>query len=92
MIKIQWLPLIINGKSTDKALFCLYEEIYFICVTYLFDLGLVLKFQFSFVYIIFKFCYLADTFILSDLQMRTIEAIKTNKKAIIFKCYISILL
>ncbi len=66
MIKMQWLPLILNGKSTDKALFCLYEEIDFICVTYLFDLGLVLKFQFSFViyiYIIFTFCYLADTFI-----------------------------
>ncbi len=40
MIKMQWLPLILNGKSTDKA-FCLYEEIYFICVTYLFDLELV---------------------------------------------------
>ncbi len=86
MIKMQWLPLILNGKSTDKALFCLYEEIYFICVTYLFDLGLVLKFQFSFViyiYIIFTFCYLADTFIQSDLQMRTIEAININKRAII---------
>ncbi len=92
---MQWLLLILNGKSTDKALFCLYEEIYFICVTYLFDLGLVLKFQFSFViyiYIIFQFCYLADTFIQSDLQMRTIEVIKTNKRAIICKCYISILL
>ncbi len=33
MIKTQWLLLILNGKSTDKALFCLYEEIYFICVT-----------------------------------------------------------
>ncbi len=44
MIKMQWLPLILNVRSTDKALFCLYEEIYFICVTYLFDLGFVLKF------------------------------------------------
>ncbi len=35
MIKMQWFPLILNGKSTDKALFCLYEDIYFICVTYL---------------------------------------------------------
>ncbi len=24
MIKMQWLLLILNGKSTDKALFCLY--------------------------------------------------------------------
>ncbi len=53
MIKMQWLPLILNGKSTDKALFCLYEEISFICVTYLFDLGLVLKFKFSFVIYIY---------------------------------------
>ncbi len=57
MIKMQGLPLILNGKSTDIALFCLYEEIYFICVTYLFDLELVLKFKFSFViyiYILFS--------------------------------------
>ncbi len=53
VIKMLWLHLILNGKSTNKALFCLYEEIYFICVTYLFDLGFVLKFQFSFV--IFQF-------------------------------------
>ncbi len=89
MIKMQWLPLILNGKSTDKALFCLYEEISVICVTYLFDLGLVLKCQFSFViyiYIILK------NVIQSDLQMRTNEAIKTNKRAMICKCYISILL
>ncbi len=59
-----------------KVLFCLYEEIYLICVTYLFDLGIVLKFQFSFVIdIIFKCCYLAEVFIQSDLQMRSIEAI-----------------
>ncbi len=66
MIKIQWLPLILNGKSEDKALFCLYEEIYLIWVTYLFDFGLILKFKFCFViyiYIIFTFCYLADAFI-----------------------------
>ncbi len=35
MIKMQWLPQILNGKSTDKALFCLYEDNYFICVIYL---------------------------------------------------------
>ncbi len=83
-------------EIAQTNLICLYEEIYFICVTYLFDLGLVLKFQFQFfviyIYIIFKFCYLADTFIQSDLQMRTMEAIKTNKTAIICKCYIIILL
>ena len=84
MIKMQQLPRILNGKSTDKALFCLYEEIYFICTTYLFDLGLVLKLQFSFViyiYILFKFCHLADAFIQSDLQMRTTEP-KKNKHLI----------
>ncbi len=56
MIKMQRFPLILNEKSTDKTLFCLYEEISFICVTYLFDLRFVLKLQFSFViyiYIIF---------------------------------------
>ncbi len=36
-------------RAQTKAFFCLYEEISFICVTYLFDLELVLKFQFSFV-------------------------------------------
>ncbi len=75
--------LILNGKSTDKALFCLYEDIYCICVTFLFDLGLVLKLKFSFViyiYIIFKFGYLAVTSIQCDLQMRTIEAIKTKEQ------------
>ncbi len=61
LIKMQWLPLILNGKSTYKALVCLYEEIYLICFTYLFDLERVLKFLFSFViYIIFTFCYLAE--------------------------------
>ncbi len=91
VIKLQGFPLILKGKITDKALFYLYEDIYFICVTYIFDLGLVFKFQFSFIYITFTFC-LADGFIQSDLQMRTIEAIKPNKRAIICKCYISILL
>ncbi len=42
--------------------------------------GLVLTFQFSFViYIIFKLCYLADTFIQSD-KLRTIEPIKTKEQ------------
>ncbi len=40
MIKMQWLPLILNGKSTDKALSCLYEDSYYIYVSYLFDLGM----------------------------------------------------
>ncbi len=33
-IKMQRLPLILNEKSTDKALFGLYEEIYLIGVIY----------------------------------------------------------
>ncbi len=33
------------------------------------------------------FSHLADAFIQSDLQMRTMEAIKINKKAMICKCY-----
>ncbi len=36
---------------------------------------------------IFIFSHLADAFIQSDLQMRTIEAIKTNKRSIKCKCY-----
>ncbi len=35
----------------------------------------------------FTFSHLADAFIQSDLQMRTIEAIKINKRAMICKCY-----
>ncbi len=35
----------------------------------------------------FTFSHLADAFIQSDLQMRTTEAIKTNKRAMICKCY-----
>ncbi len=73
MIKMQWLPLILKGKSEDKAVFCLYEEIYFKISIYL-DI---------YIYIIFELCYLADAFIQSDLKMRPIEAIKTNKRAII---------
>ncbi len=33
------------------------------------------------------FSHLADAFIQSDLQMRTMEAMKTNKRAMICKCY-----
>ncbi len=35
----------------------------------------------------FTFSYLADAFIQSDLQMRTLEAIKTNKRAYILYIY-----
>ncbi len=38
-------------------------------------------------YITFTFSHLADAFIQSDLQMRTMEGIKINKRAMIFKCY-----
>ncbi len=33
------------------------------------------------------FSHLADAFIQSDLQIRTLEAIKTNKRATTCKCY-----
>ncbi len=36
---------------------------------------------------IFTFSHLADAFILSDLEMRTVEANTINKRAIICKCY-----
>ncbi len=35
----------------------------------------------------FTFSHLAEAFIQSDLQMRTMEAIKINKRAMIYKCY-----
>ncbi len=58
MIKIQWLPLIWNGKS---LILFIWRYLFYLC--YLFDLGLVLKFLFSFaiyIYIIFTIYYLAD--------------------------------
>ncbi len=36
---------------------------------------------------VYLFSHLADAFVQSDLQMRTIEAIKTNKRATTCKCY-----
>ncbi len=39
-----------------------------------------------YIYIHTHFSHLADTFIQSDLQMRTIETIKTNKRATTCKC------
>ncbi len=41
--------------------------------------------------LLFTFSYSAEPFIQSDLQMSTIEEIKTNKRPIISKCYINIL-
>ncbi len=53
MIKMQWLPLILNGKSTDKALVVFMKRfILFVCNLFIW-FGVVLKFQFSFV--IFQF-------------------------------------
>ncbi len=40
----------------------------------------VFIFPLNYLLFTFTFNHLADTFIQSDLQMRTIEAIKTNKK------------
>ncbi len=33
------------------------------------------------------FTHLADTFMQIDLQMRTMESVKTNKRVIIYKCF-----
>ncbi len=49
-----------------------------------FILNKILLFIFS-MYIYITFSHLADAFIQSNLQMRTIEAIKTNKRAVICK-------
>ncbi len=40
-----------------------------------------------FIIIISSSSHLSDGFIQSDLQMRTMEAIKINKRAMICKCY-----
>ncbi len=40
-----------------------------------------------YIHITFTFSHLADYFIQSDLQIRTMEAIKINKRAMIYKCY-----
>ncbi len=47
---------------------------------------IILKKESLFHYITFTFSHVADAFIQSNLQMRTMEAIKINKKAIC-KCY-----
>ncbi len=39
-----------------------------------------------YIYIYITLCHLVDTFIQNDLQMRTIEAIQINKRAMICKC------
>ncbi len=43
--------------------------------------------EYHILFIIFTFSHLADAFIQSNLQMRTMEAIKINKRAKIRKCY-----
>ncbi len=43
--------------------------------------------KFNYVCYCFTFSLLADAFIQSDLEMRTMEAIKINKRVIICKCY-----
>ncbi len=59
----------------------------FILFVLLILFGLVLTFQFSFViYIIFKLCYLADTFIQSDLQIED-NRTNQNQRAIIYSYY-----
>ncbi len=47
---MQGLPQTLNGKSTDKALFCLYEDIYLICYFiwgFFLNFSLVLLFTFT---------------------------------------------
>ncbi len=89
-IQMQRLPLILNGRSTDRALLCSYEEIYFICVTYLFDFGLVFKLQFSFViyiYIRFTFSYLAEPLskrLTNEYNRRNQNQQKTNNKQVLY--------
>ncbi len=80
MIKMQWLPLILNGKSTGQGVILFIWRDFFICVTYLFDLGLVLKFKFSFVIYIY-ILYFSRCFYPKRLTNKYIEAIKNQQKS-----------
>ncbi len=73
-IMINAMVLILIWK---KQFFVLWRD-FFIFVTYLFDLELVLKFTFSFVIYIY-ICHLAEA-LSKATQMRRIEAIKTNEQ------------
>uniref|UniRef100_A0A673LU61 Transient receptor potential cation channel subfamily V member 1-like n=1 Tax=Sinocyclocheilus rhinocerous TaxID=307959 RepID=A0A673LU61_9TELE len=57
------------------------------------SLGSLQVYLHTFMYVLdsftFTFSDLADVFIQSDLQMRTMEAIKINKRAMICKCYMT---
>ncbi len=54
MIKMQWLPLILMERAQTKPYFFIWRDLFDLC--YLFDLGLVLTFQFSF----FIYIYIID--------------------------------
>ncbi len=62
----------------------LFNIMFFFCFFYSGTVFFIMKYSLIFT---FTFSHLADAFIQSDLQMRTIEAIKTNKRAMIRKCY-----
>ncbi len=47
----------------------------------------IIKYILIYIYIFTLHLHLADAFIQSDLQMRAMEAIKINKRAMICRCY-----
>ncbi len=51
MIKMQWLLLILNEKSTEKALVCLNEDIYFILCDIFIWFGVHFKNSFCYILI-----------------------------------------
>ncbi len=86
--KTRWKTLANNvrrysSRCVRAFMLFIWRDLFYLC--YLFDLELILKFQFSLLFI-FTFSYLAEAFIQSDLQMKSKETIKINKRAIMCKC------
>ncbi len=87
MIKMQWLPLILNGKSTDKALFGLYEDIHFIWIWACF------KFKKIYIYLHYiTFSHLAYAFTQSDLLNEDNRSNQNQQKSNNMQVLFSILL
>ncbi len=64
----------------------MFSSALFLSLIRLFVLSKTTRFQ-HFCYVKVTFIHIAEAFIQSDLQMRTIDAIRINKRAIISKCY-----
>ncbi len=77
-VYFEWNLIRPHVLSLDVQSYCFY--LYFILFILYIYIYIYILFNFIFT---FTFSYLADAFIQSDLQMRTMEAIKINKRAMI---------